>query len=275
MGWQVLRVLRSLLLLAVVVTFLVLLCVQFVSGTAGSSETVLLSVLIGLVYLLTWPQMRVHRGEPGPAPAIGAVLIAVAWLARMATAVTLTFLIAGRVHHLVFDRQVAGFVLVGGLLGMVHLLGNRLAGIGKITRRDWVRSLVNIPIAVAIGGFAQPLKAAAFYLLCWVPLWVFHAVAGATTTWLGVLVDIPTWTLWVALVFVVVTWLRGRLNRLLGPTNPISALLGDLKAEGEGVKAEVRTQPEHNLSVSIAPGLSRDWDWEGEIDRPARRRDDK
>jgi hypothetical protein len=270
MGQQGLRVVRSLLLLAVVITFLVILCVQFVSGATASSETVLLCVLIGLIYLLTWPQMQVHQGDPGPAPAIGATLIAVAWLARMATAVTLTFLIAGRLHHLVFDRQVAGFVLVGGLLGLVHLLGSRLAGIGKITRRDWIRSLVNIPIAVAIGGFAQPLKAAVFYLLCWVPLWVFHAVADGTATWFGVLVDIPVWAVWLALVFVVVNWLRGRLNRLLGPTNPISALLGDLKAEGEGVKAEVRTQPEHNLSVGIAPGLSRDWDWE--IDRPTRRR---
>lgn len=266
------RVLRSLLLVAVIITFLVILCSQFVSGATASRETVLMCVLVGLIYLLTWPQMRVYQGEPGPAPVIGAILIAVAWLARTATAVTLTFLITGRGHHLVFDRQVAGFVLVGGLLGLVHLLGNRLAGIGKITRRDWIRSLVNIPIAVAIGGFAQPLKAAAFYLLCWVPLWVFHAVAGGTATWFGVVVDIPVWIAWLALVFVVVNWLRGRLNRLLGPTNPISALLGDLKAEGEGVKAEVRTQPEHNLSVGIAPGLSRDWDWEGEIDRPTRRR---
>jgi hypothetical protein len=259
----------------VVVTFLVILCLQFVSGATASSETVRLCVLIGLVYLMTWPQMRVRKGEPGRAPAIGAILIAVSWLARTATAITLTFLIAGRVHHLVFDRQVAGFVLVGGLLGLVHLLGNRLAGIGKIKRRDWVHSLVNIPIAVTIGGFAQPLKAAAFYLLCWVPLWVFHAVAGGTATWFGVLVDIPVWAGWLVLVFVLVNWLRGRLNRLLGPTNPISALLGDLKAEGEGVKAEVRTQPEHNLSVGIAPGLSRDWDWD--TDQPTRRsrRNDK
>lgn len=249
------------MLLAVVLTSLVVLCVQFVSGTSTHGGAVLLSVLIGVVYLLSWPPMRVQNGEPGRAPTTGAVLIAVAWLARMATAVTLVFVVVEHAHRLVFDRQVAAFVLAGGLLGLVHLLGNLLAGVQRPKRRDWMHSLVNIPIAMAIGGFAQPLKIAAFYLLCWVPLWVYHGVANGTGAhWFGVLVDVPVWPLWLTLVFFVVTRLRRLLNRALGPTNPISAWLGDLKAEGGGVQAEVRTEPEHVASASIAPGLSQDWD---------------
>lgn len=266
--------LRSLLLLAVLVTFLVVLCVQFVSGDSADSWALLASVLIGVVYLLSWPPTWVQTGEPGRAPVIGAVLINLAWLGRMAAAIILTFLIARRTSTLVFDRQVAGFVLAGGLLGLVHLLSDHLAGIRQVKWRDWVRSAVNIPIAVVIGGFAQPLKVAAFYLLCWVPLAVYHGVGDGTGVhWFGVLVDIPVWPLWLILVFAVVSGLRTLLDRVFGPANPISAWLGDLKAEGEGVKAEVQTAPEHAGSVKIAPGLSQDWDppMSGEPNLPWRR----
>ncbi|QRP45634.1 hypothetical protein [Amycolatopsis sp. FDAARGOS 1241] len=267
------RMLRALLLVAVVVTFLVVLCIEFVSGRATHTEVVLLAVLIGAVYLLSWPPMRVRTGEPGRAPVTGAVLIAVAWMARMTTAITLALLIAGHARHLAFDPQIAAFVLVGGLLGLVLLLGSLLAGVQQPQRSDWLRSLVNIPIAMAIGGFAQPLKVAAFYLLCWVPLWVYHGVADGTgARWFGVLVVIPVWPLWLGLVFFVVARLRRLLNRVLGPTNPISAWLGELKAEGEGVKAEVRTEPQHTASVSIAPGLSKDWDPDATAGEPVRHR---
>jgi hypothetical protein len=253
--------LRLLLLLVVLPTCLVVLCVQFVSGGSTYTGTVLLSGLVGAVYLLSWPPTRAQIDDAGRAPATGAVLIAVAWLARTATAVVVIFLIARYPRSLAFDRQVAEFVLVAGLLRLVHLLGNQLAGVHKSKWRDWARSLVNIPLAMAIGGFAQPLKIVAFYLLCWVPLWVYHGVADGTgARWFGVLVDVPAWLLWLVLVFFVVTRLRRLLDRVLGLTNPISAWLGDLKADGEGVAAEVRTQPQHTASVSIAPGLSQDWD---------------